>query len=64
MESYKDRATKEYNELKERHGRLYLFFSTRVFIEGVPKIERKLLRDQYDVMTKYLEILELRISLM
>ena len=62
MEGFKQRLVKEQEELKERTDKLHNFLSSQTFMNLDVK-QKDLLRDQYTIMTQYLNVLKLRIDI-
>ena len=62
MEDFKQRLVKEREELKERTDKLHNFLSSQTFMNLDVK-QKDLLRDQYTIMTQYLNVLKLRIDI-
>lgn len=62
MEGFKQRLVKEQEELKERTDKLHNFLSSQTFMNLDVK-QKYLLRDQYTIMTQYLNVLKLRIDI-
>lgn len=62
MEGYKERLVKEYRELRERYERLHLMLVKydANTLEFEPSCPMELLREQADVMSRYMYILEIR----
>lgn len=62
MEGYKERLVKEYGELRERYERLHLMLVKydANTLEFEPSCPMELLREQADVMSRYMYILEIR----
>ena len=62
MEGFKQRLVKEQEELKERTDKLHNFLSSQTFMNLDVK-QKDLLRDQYTIMTQYLNVLKSRIDI-
>lgn len=58
---HQQRVLEERTELAARRGKLLDFFTGNVF-GTLPEVDQKLLQDQFNAMTAYLEILEKRIA--
>lgn len=62
MEGFKQRLVKEQEELKEKTDKLHDFLFSQAFM-NLDVQQKTLLRDQYRIMTQYLNVLKLRIDI-
>lgn len=62
MEGFKQRLVKEREELKEKTDKLHDFLFSQAFM-NLDEQQKTLLREQYRIMTQYLNILKLRIDI-
>jgi hypothetical protein len=59
---HQQRVVDEANELRDKFSKLGVFILDNPIYQGLEQDEKQDLADQYDVMEKYLAILERRIS--
>lgn len=62
MEGFKQRLVKEQEELKEKTDKLHDFLFSQAFM-NLDVQQKTLLRDQYHIMTQYLNVLKSRIDI-
>lgn len=62
MEGFKQRLVKEREELKEKTDKLHDFLFSQAFM-NLDVQQKTLLRDQYHIMTQYLDVLNSRIDI-